>query len=117
MINVNWKNLVENLIIVIVVSVSSMAAGYFFSINAAERMLDNQKPIIVEAIRKETNQITNEFKTEIKKLKVKKDGVVDFDTYPNIDNENSNLKNNDSLPKKKKKEGFFKRLFGNKDKS
>lgn len=102
MINVNWKNLVENLIIVIVVSVSSMAAGYFFSINAAERMLDNQKPIIQEAIRKETNQITNEFKTEIKKLKVKKDGVVDFDTYPDIDNKNGIVRMNDTTESQKK---------------
>ena len=117
MINVNYKNLVENLIIVIIVSIASMWAGYHFSLNAAERMLDNQKSIIEEAIRKETNQITNEFETEIKKLKVKKDGIVDFDTYPTIDNENNNLKKNDSTPQVKKKNGFFKRLFGKKDKN
>ncbi|TSE02598.1 hypothetical protein FOF46_30715, partial [Aquimarina algiphila] len=79
---INYKNLAENLMITIVVMISAMYGGYLVSISAAERMLDNQKSIIVESIRKETTSITNEFKTEIKKLKVKKDGNVDLNIDP-----------------------------------
>ncbi|TSE02430.1 hypothetical protein [Aquimarina algiphila] len=109
---INYKNLAENLMITIVVMISAMYGGYLVSISAAERMLDNQKSIIVESIRKETTSITNEFKTEIKKLKVKKDGNVDLNIDPVLDNDATTIKV-DSLHKKKKP--FFKRIFGGKD--
>ena len=112
----NFKNLSENLIITVVVMVASTFAGYWISIKSAERMLDNQKSIIEEAIRQETTSITNEFKTEIKKLKVKKDGVVDLVTTPEIHSEAATVRYQDAdTVIADKKPGFFKRLFKRKN--
>lgn len=108
----NLKNLVENLIITIVVLITGMAGGYYFSINSAERMVESQKSLIEAAIRKETTNITNEFKTEIKKLKVKKDGTVNLAIEPKLDNKASTHINDtrvDTIPRKKT---LFKRIFG-----
>lgn len=110
----NFKNLAENLIITIVVLIAGMYGGYLISISSAERMLENQKSLIETAIRKETTSITNEFKTEIKKFKVKKDGKVDLTVEPILDNDATTIKTLDSIMKPKK-QGWYKRVFRNKN--
>ncbi|MDH7444690.1 hypothetical protein [Aquimarina sp. 2201CG14-23] len=116
MIGINFKNLAENLIIIVIMLIVGMTGGYYFSLTAAERMLNNQKSLIEAAIKKETTSITNEFNTEIKKLKAKKGSNVDFSVDPTLENtaETNIIKSKDSI--KKKKKGLFKRIFGsNKD--
>tara|TARA_R110002049_G_C8936073_1_gene544595 strand:- start:276 stop:626 length:351 start_codon:yes stop_codon:yes gene_type:complete len=114
----NWKNTAENLLLVLIGIIAGVGIGYYVSITVAERMLDNQKDIIVEAIRKETTSITNEFKTEIKKLKNRK-GTVVLDVKPilenQIDQDEINTNTRDSIPKPDKKKGWLGRLFSKKN--
>lgn len=117
---INWKNTAENLIIALIGVIAGVAIGYYVSVKAAEAMLDNQKEIIVEAIRKETTSIKNEFNTEIKKLKNRK-GELTLDVKPVIENQIE--QNGDTIsvtqppPEPKKKRGFLGRLFGKKNKN
>lgn len=117
---INWKNTAENLILVLIGVIAGVGIGYYVSIKSAEAMLDNQKEIIVEAIRKETTSITNEFKTEIKKLKNRK-GELTLDVKPIIENQIE--QNGDTITtaqeqtEPKKKRGFLGRLFGKKNKN
>lgn len=95
----NFKNLAENLIITIVVGLLCGVIGYYSSIYSNKTTIQLLRPTIEEAIRKETTHISNEFKTEIKKLKAKKDSKIILETTPDI---KSNLK-----PAKKRR-GWFK---------
>lgn len=113
----NFKNVAENLAIALV-GVVFGAVLTFFTITQSNKALSNQlTPIIKQAIEKETTAITNEFITEIKKLKSKNGGNVELVITPDIDNKAQTVKTetttNDSLPEKP---GFFKRLFGKKTK-
>lgn len=81
----DFKNLAENLLIAIVVALSAGVVGYFSSLKATEAAIVLLRPTIEEAIRKETKHITNEFKTEIGKLKAKKDAEVIIETNPDVE--------------------------------
>ncbi|OBX20964.1 MULTISPECIES: hypothetical protein [Bizionia] len=117
---INWKNTAENLFLVLVGVVAGVAIGYYVSIMAAEAMLENQKAIITEAIKKETTAIHNTVTTEINKVKNRKGEPINIVIEPYNDNELNQQTNNehktsqDSIPKPEKKRGFFKRLFGGK---
>ncbi|MBV7268375.1 hypothetical protein [Winogradskyella luteola] len=121
-----WRNTAENLGI----SIVAFLAGAFVCYKVMDktvdtttkRILEANNEVIMEAIRKETTSITNEFKTEIKKLKNRK-GEVTLDVKPVIDNQiKQQEQNGDTLtvvPEEKKEDrpGFFKRLFGKKNKN
>lgn len=112
----NFKNLTENLIIVIASAAIGGYIGYRASTQSNKQTIELLRPTIEEAIKKETTSISNEFKTEIKKLKNRK-GEVTLDVKPIIENQIE--QNGDSIPRAqkthtKKKDGFFKRLFGKK---
>ncbi|MBU2923052.1 DUF3888 domain-containing protein [Winogradskyella psychrotolerans] len=112
----NFRNLAENLIIVLIsVSVGGYV-GYTASTASNKQTIELLRPTIEEAIRKETTSISNEFKTEIKKLKNRK-GELTLDVKPIIENQIE--QHGDTItvtPKKESKDrpGFFKRLFGKK---
>lgn len=124
----NFKNVAENLAIALI-GVVFGAVLTFFTITQSNKALSNQlTPIIKQAIEKETTAITNEFITEIKKLKSKNGGTVELVITPEIENQAQTIKNDNTKPQKTKvqtniakdtlqqKEGFFKRLFGKKNK-
>lgn len=114
----NFKNLAENLIIVIVAAFVGGTIGYYASTNANKQTVELLRPTIEEAIRKETNQISNTFKTEIKKLKTK-NGQSQIEIKPVLENEidqDTIVEDSLSLATPEKKKGFFNRLFGKKDK-
>lgn len=113
----NFKNLSENLIIVIVSTIVGGGIGYFASTASNKQTIELLTPTIAEAIRKETTSINNKFETEIKKLKNRK-GIVELDIKPILENhiEQLNESNQDSTklqpetPKKEKRFlGIFKR--------
>ena len=117
---INWKNTAENLLLVLIGVVAGVAIGYYVSVKTAEKMLENQKEIIVEAIRKETTAINNTVKTEINKVKNRKGEPININITPNTDQELNQQNNDDhnisqdSTSKPEKKRGFFRRLFGGK---
>jgi hypothetical protein len=106
----NFKNLAENLIIVILSALVGGYIGYTASTASNKQTIELLRPTIEEAIRKETTSISNEFKTEIKKLKNRK-GEVMLDIDPELNNEIEQT--NDTLAQRP---GFFTRLFKKKQK-
>ena len=82
----NFKNLAENLIIVIVAVAVGGYVGYSASKEANKQTIVLLTPTITEAIKKETTAIKNEFNTEIKKVKNRK-GELTLDVEPIIDNQ------------------------------
>lgn len=115
---INWKNTAENLILVLIGVVAGAFLGYFISIKSSEVMLESQKEIITEAIKKETTAIHNTVKTEINKVKNRKGEPINIVIEPNNDNElnqqNNKITSQDSTSVPEEKLGFFKRLFGGK---
>lgn len=117
---INWKNTAENLILVLVGVIAGVAIGYYVSIKSAEAMLENQKEIITEAIKKETTAIHNTVKTEINKVKNRKGEPININITPNTDQELKQQNNadqnvsQDSTSNPEQKRGFFRRLFGGK---
>ncbi len=119
MIKVNWKNLVENLIIIIVVFCVGGTVGYIASTKSNETTIALLRPTIEEAIRKETTAITNQVTTQIKKIKGKKSEPVQVVITPNtksvIENTKQKMNTVDSIPfienEPKEKKSFFRRLF------
>lgn len=105
----NFKNLAENLIIFIIAVFVGGVVGYVASTQANKQTIKLLRPAIEDAIKKETTSITNEFKTEIKKLKSRGGGTVKLEIDPVLKSEIEQKK--DSV-KPKKKKGFFKRIFG-----
>ncbi len=95
----NFKNVTENLIITIVVALVSGTIGYWASVASNTITIELLRPTIEEAIRKETTTISNEFKTEIKKLKAKQDANVIIETTPEV---TSRI----TPPKKRRKKWF-----------
>lgn len=110
----DFKNVAENLAIALI-GVVFGAVLTFVIITQSNKALSKQlTPIIEQAIAKETTAITNEFITEIKKLKSKDGGTVELNITPDIENDAQTIiEKNDTLPSKP---GFFKRLFGSKQK-
>lgn len=107
----DFKNLSENLIILLISALVGGGIGYMASTQANKQTIELLRPTIEEAIRRETTSITNEFKTEIKKLKTR-NGVTTLDIEPNFDN--TIEQSTDSIQPKTKKKGLIKRLFGSK---
>lgn len=110
----NWRNVAENLGIALI-GVLFGSILTFFIIKESNKALTAQlRPVIEQAIAKETTSIKNEFKTEIKKLKAKDGATVDLQVDPKVDNKaQTNIVKDSITPKKK---GFLGRLFGKKDK-
>lgn len=109
----NFKNLAENLIIVIIAGLIGGVIGYMASTKANKQTIELLRPAIEEAIRKETTSITNEFKTEIKKLKNRGSGNIRLEIEPILENK---IQQNKDTVKLKKRKGFFSRIFGNSQK-
>lgn len=118
MININWKNTAENLILILASVIVGVIIGYTISIQVASRMLEEQKSIIEMAIKKETTSITNQVTTEIKKIKARKNDepinmVIEPKPVNTIEQEtNMEIDTLIGPTKPAKKQGFFKRLFG-----
>lgn len=108
----NWKNVAENLGIALVGVVFGAILTYVTITQSSKMLVSQLRPVIEQAIAKETTAITNEFKTEIKKLKSRNGGTVELNISPDIDNKAQTISTKDSVPEK---EGFFKRIFGKKD--
>jgi len=81
----NFKNLAENLIIIIIVGILGAYIGYTASTKANKQVLEAFMPLIQEEFKKETTKIENSFKTEIKKLKTKK-GETEIRYTPDLTN-------------------------------
>ena len=80
----NFKNLAENLIIAIVVSLIGGFVGYTASLKTNKQAIELLRPVIEQAIIKETTSISNEFRTEIKKLKTKRGSTTTLEITPEI---------------------------------
>lgn len=109
---INWKNTTENLAIILVSVLIGVFIGYKVSIVSSERMLESQKALIEQAIKKETTAIYNEVNTEIKKIKSNKSGPIEVVIDPTSNSQINQVKK-DSIPKEKT--SFFKRLFNGKN--
>lgn len=70
----DYKNLAENLIIVILSALVGGVIGYYASTMANEKVIEQLKPTIQSAIDKET--IKNEIKNEIQIDKIKKSDSI-----------------------------------------
>lgn len=105
----NWKkNLIENLIYIVAFGLILIANNYM--------VIGQFEGMVNAAIAKESTAINHHFQTEIKKLKAKR-GEVDLTVRPKLDSEITNNVVNDSVtPDLEKRKGFFKRLFGRKNK-
>jgi len=79
---VNFKNLTENLIIIIVVGLLcggiGAYTGYKSASESALSMIEAQQPIIEMAIAKNTSEIENTFTNEFKKIKNKKGEAINI---------------------------------------
>lgn len=107
----NFKNTAENLLIVIICTSLGGVIGYNASHIGNRQTIELLRPIIEQAIAKETSAITNEFKTEIAKLKSKKGSEATLVVTPQIDSElTSEITKNDTIEKEKR--GIFKKIFG-----
>ncbi|WP_299621077.1 hypothetical protein [uncultured Tenacibaculum sp.] len=96
----NFKNLAENLIIVLISVAIGGYIGYKSSIHSNKQTIELLRPAIVEAIKVEKTVITNEFQTYIRKLK-NKNGNLDFNLDPSL--ESQIKQQNDTIRPKKRK--------------
>jgi len=107
----NFKNLAENLIIVLISVCVGGVVGFKASTISNKQTIELLRPTIEQAIKKETTSIKNEFKnsfkTEIKKLKAKKGSVVEIPTTttakPDVDNTITQEVVKDTVKTKKRK--------------
>lgn len=117
MMKVNWRNIAENLIITLISVMVGVFIGYKVSVKTSEVMLESLKTTIELAIKKETTSITNQVRTEIRKIKSNKSGEIDLIIDPNTSSTINQTKDSTNLypiitsPKER---GFFKRLFNSK---
>jgi hypothetical protein len=113
---INWRNIAENLVLTLISVTLGVLIGWQLTIRTVDAALEQQKSIIEEAIRKETTSITNEVKTEIRKIKGKKSGPISIEIDPYIKSDIETNENIDSVINQPIEDnaGFFKRLF-NKD--
>lgn len=76
------RNTVENIIIVLITVIVSTGTGSFFgyqaAINSAERVIELQKPMIEEAIKKTTTTVHNDITNEFRKIKSKKSEPINI---------------------------------------
>lgn len=115
---INYKNLAENLIIIIVVGALcgsiGYKAGYNGSTNANKQVIEQLIPTIQKAIDKETikNEIKNEIDLKIDKIK-KSDSLkinIVQDPVNTLKPKSVIIKKNDSIVPEKKR-SWFGRLF------
>ena len=109
----NWKNTAENLLIALIGILFGAALTYVIITQTNKNMVAQLRPVIEQAIAKETTSIKNEFATEIKKLKAKKGSTVELQIDPTLDNKAQTNIKKDSMPEKT---NFLKRWFGKKTK-
>ena len=100
----NFKNLAENLIIVLISVLVGGFVGYQSSVISNKQTIQLLRPTIEQAIQKETTVISNEFQTYIRKLK-NKNGNLNFELNPNL--ESQIKQKTDSLIKPKKRKRFL----------
>lgn len=116
MINPNYKNLAENLIIIIVVGLLGGTIGYTASTKSNKQVIEQLTPTIQRAIDKETikNEILNEIEVKVDKIK-KSDSInININQIPDNNQKPKNVIVQKPDPVKPEKKGFFKRLFGSK---
>ncbi|MGJ5643209.1 hypothetical protein [Formosa sp. S-31] len=111
----NWKNTAENVLILLLGILIGVVIGYKVSVTTAEKMLDNQKALIEQAIQKNTTAINNTVTNEFSKIKSNKADPINIIIKPDS-NSAIEVKNSiqDSIPEPEPKTGFFKRLFNGK---
>lgn len=113
---INWKNTAENIGILLIGVVAGTALGYYVSVTTAERMLEAQKSIIELAIKKETTSITNQVRTEIRKIKARKGSSIQLVIEPTMKSEIEQQEtNNTQIAQPEEKSNFFKRIFNKKE--
>ena len=110
----NWKNVAENLLLVLISMSLGVIVGAFVAVKVADIVLDNQKSIIETAIKKETTAINNNVITEIRKIKSKGSEPINIIIDPNTNSVISNKDTTQVITVQEKK-GFFKRLFSKKE--
>lgn len=111
---INWRNIAENLLLTLISVAFGVLIGWQLTIRTVDIALEQQKSIIEEAIRKETTSITNEVKTEIRKIKGKKSEPINIQIDPYIKSDietNKNSETETEIVQPEKEAGFFKRLF------
>lgn len=84
---VNFKNLAENLIIVIIVIMATSFVTYKATISSAletnQQSIDGLRPALIEAIKKETTAIKNDIKVEVDKIKKSDSLNINISQDPN----------------------------------
>ncbi|WP_435138904.1 hypothetical protein [Formosa sp. A9] len=117
----NWKNTAENILILLLGILVGVVIGYKVSVTTAEKMLDNQKALIEQAIQKNTTAINNKVTNEFSKIKASKSEPINIIIKPDSNNAIEAIEVNqhlqDSTPVPEPKKGFFRRLFGGKNKN
>ena len=114
MITPNYKNLAENLIIIIVVGALcgsiGYKAGYNGSTKANKQVLEQLTPTIREAILKETTKIENKIDLKIDKIKKSDSIQINVNQQPKNNLEQQKIEVvKDTVPVKKR--SWFGRLF------
>lgn len=107
------SNLSENLIYILVTNTFTALLVFTITFKAFTGGFGMFIPAAEEAFRKPTNNISNEYETNIKKQKVKK-GAATIDYTPQVENVIVQPLDTTLIETKKpteKKKGFFKRLF------
>lgn len=99
-------NTIENLIIITLIS----GIMIYANIQTTKSTVKSLEPVLIEGMRKETNAIRNEFKTEIRKLKTSKKSEATIILTPQYES-GMEVKTDTiqakSEPKNKKKEKGF----------
>ena len=113
----NFKNLAENLIIVIVSALLGAAIGYYASTESNRTTIELLTPTIREAIARETtsikNEITHDIQVRIDKLKKSDSLNININQNPETKQTPTNkiTVKRDTVKPKPERKGFFRRLF------
>ncbi len=110
---INWKNIAENLILTLISVIVGVSIGYIVAINAANIIVEQQKSTIELAIKKQTTSITNQVKTEIRKVKSTKADPITIVIDPSTKNKLIQQHKDSviTIAPKKNKPRFLKRIF------
>ena len=106
----NPKNIIENLIYIIVTAVAVGFTVNYTTTRSMEKAFEIQKEIIKQAIEKNTNEISNTFQTELKNVKNKKGESINIIIDPTSNSVLSDADSSQTINVKSDK-GWFKRLF------
>lgn len=83
----NFKNLTENLIIVIVAAVIGGVVGYFSASAAYNNAYKATEPVILAAIEKTTTEVKQEISNSFRKVKIAENGGFELVTTPELNSE------------------------------